>query len=59
MLGYRQCFGSALTLCGSGSSFLGECGPGSSFENECGSLIPVYRYVKNKKFVKVTNKFLI
>jgi hypothetical protein len=35
----RQCFGSALTLSGSGSSFLGECGSGSSFENESGSWI--------------------
>jgi hypothetical protein len=37
----HQCFGSALTVCGSGSgsSFLSECGSGSgsSFENECGS----------------------
>jgi hypothetical protein len=27
--GLGQCFGSELTLCGSGSSFLGECRPGS------------------------------
>jgi hypothetical protein len=34
-----QCFGAALPLCGSGSSFLSECrsGSGSSFENECRS----------------------
>jgi hypothetical protein len=28
-----QCFGSALTLCGSGSSFLGDCGSGSRLQN--------------------------
>jgi hypothetical protein len=32
-----QCFGSALTSCGSGSSFLGECGSRSSFQHKCGS----------------------
>jgi hypothetical protein len=37
---HKQCFRSALTLWGSGSSFLGECGSesGSSFSNECGSM---------------------
>jgi hypothetical protein len=39
----NQCFGSALTLCGSGSSFSNECGSGS------------WIYVKNKNFVKVKN----
>jgi hypothetical protein len=34
----KQCSGSALILCGSGSSFFGECGSGSRFENECGSM---------------------
>jgi hypothetical protein len=33
-----QCFAPAFTLCGSGSSFLGECGSGSKFEFECGSM---------------------
>jgi hypothetical protein len=37
----KQCFGSALTLSGSGSSFENECGSGS------------WIYVKNKNFVKV------
>jgi hypothetical protein len=34
---FKQCFGSPLTLCGSGSSFLGECESGSGFANECES----------------------
>jgi hypothetical protein len=40
-LQYKQCFGSALTLCGSGSSFENECGSGS------------WIHVKNKNFVNV------
>jgi hypothetical protein len=37
MLSKKQCFGSAPTLGGSGSS-KSVCGSGSSFENECGSM---------------------
>jgi hypothetical protein len=40
---FKQCFGSALTLCGSGSSF----------ENKCGSGFWIPVYVKNKIFVEV------
>jgi hypothetical protein len=50
-----QCFGSALTLCGSGSIFLSKCGfgSGSSFKNECGSVrIQVARYKTDLGFLK-------
>jgi hypothetical protein len=55
---HAQCFGSALTFWGSGSSFLGECG--SSFKNECWCkririqlrpVRPAKKYCKNKLFV--------
>jgi hypothetical protein len=48
---YTECFGFALTLCGSGSNILGDCGSGFSFENECG--FGSWINVKNKNFVKV------
>jgi hypothetical protein len=46
MVSLKQCFGSAMILCGFGSSFLGEYGSGSRFENECGSGSWIYRYTK-------------
>jgi hypothetical protein len=47
-----QCFVSAMTLCGSGSSFLGECESGSSFENECDYKIR-YPYFVKKIYMKI------
>jgi hypothetical protein len=47
---YYQCFGSALVICGFGSSILDECGSGSSVDPDSGKRWTKFSEGKQNKF---------